>query len=95
MHQRVSIFASCLEMFLIKYSDEEAQPGPARRQSLQGMLEIGKNQGTQDAARSMMGVSTTCSRADVWHSRICYGDPQSITLIRAVLQHRTRWHLFL
>lgn len=65
MHQRVSIFASCLEMFLIKYSDEEAQPGPARRQSLQGMLETGKNEGTQDEARSTMGVSTTCSRADV------------------------------
>lgn len=61
MHQRVSIFASCLEMFLIKYSDEEAQPGPARRQLLQGMLEIGKN----EAARSTMGVSTTCSRADM------------------------------
>lgn len=45
-------------MFIIKYEDGEAQLEPATGQSrgLRGMLEIGRNEGTEDPARPTMGL---------------------------------------
>lgn len=62
-------------MFIIKYEDEEAQLEPATGQSrgLRGMLEIGRNEGTEDPARPTMGSPQPALELMwVWHSCICY-----------------------